>query len=127
MIDDAEILSYSRSEQAQCLDLFSSVVREVVVSRCEGSETHFTLPWSLFMSLHGFISYCIHYRQTYVEVTKMAEDHVHFLCRSLWASLPDASADDFMSLSSDKASNGYDGFVTVEMGLEKPAPTRETA
>lgn len=127
MINDAEILSYSRSEQAQCLDLFSGVVREVVASRGEGSDTHYTMPWSLFMSLHGFISYSIHYRQSYQEVTKMAEDHVHFLCRSLWASFPEASDAGFIPPTSDVHAEGYDNFLTSDKGSGKSAPTRETA
>jgi AcrR family transcriptional regulator len=127
MINDAEILSYSRTEQAQCLDLFSGVVREVVANRGVGPDKHFTTPWSLFMSLHGFISYCIHYRQSYQEVAKMAEDHVHFLCRSMWTSLPEESVPGIAAQSSDENADGYDSFLTPEKGAGKSAPTRETA
>ncbi|TVY09751.1 TetR/AcrR family transcriptional regulator [Paenibacillus cremeus] len=83
MIKDQELQQYSRTEQAQCLDLFATVVR-AVVSRQPGSEKKmYSLPWSLFMSLHGFISYNIHYSQSYDDVKKLAEQHVNYLCEGL--------------------------------------------
>jgi AcrR family transcriptional regulator len=83
MINDADVRTYSRTEQAQCLDLFASVVREVLSGREEWQDKLYTLPWTLFMSLHGFISYTIHYRQTYEEVSRLAEEHVKLLCKGL--------------------------------------------
>lgn len=72
IINEPELQRYSRSEQVHYLDLFASVVGELK------SES---LPWSLFMSLHGFISYKIQTGQTYEQVKHMAEEHVKFfLC-----------------------------------------------
>ncbi|MBU7319706.1 TetR/AcrR family transcriptional regulator [Paenibacillus oleatilyticus] len=83
MIKDPELLRYSREEQSQCLDLFAAVVR-AVVSRQPGNEKKmYSLPWSLFMSIHGFISYNIHYNQAYQDVRKLAEQHVKYLCEGL--------------------------------------------
>lgn len=83
MIKDPELLRYSREEQSQCLDLFAAVVRSVV-SRQPGNEKKmYSLPWSLFMSMHGFISYNIHYNQAYQDVRKLAEQHVKYLCEGL--------------------------------------------
>ncbi|MDF2959848.1 MAG: TetR family transcriptional regulator [Paenibacillus sp.] len=83
MINDPELQRYSRTEQAQCLELFATVVRSVI-SRQPGSEHKmYSLPWSLFMSLHGFISYNIRFRQTYEDVKKLSEQHVKFLCEGL--------------------------------------------
>ncbi len=83
MIKDPELLRYSREEQSQCLDLFAAVVRSVV-SRQPGNEKRmYSLPWSLFMSMHGFISYNIHYNQAYQDVRKLAEQHVKYLCEGL--------------------------------------------
>lgn len=83
MINDPELLNYSRTEQAQCLELFSIVVR-AVLARHPGSEAKmYTAPWSLFMSLHGFISYSIRFKQTYEEVRKLAEAHVEYLCAGI--------------------------------------------
>ncbi|WP_082053604.1 TetR/AcrR family transcriptional regulator [Gordoniibacillus kamchatkensis] len=121
MIDDAEILSYSRTEQAQCLDLFSSVVREVVASYGGSADTFYTLPWSMFMSLHGFISYCIHYKQAYGEVEKLAEDHVHFLSHSFKIALSE-----HQTVSRKTESYPEGPSMEFPMGNQKK-PTRETA
>lgn len=80
LINDPELRMHSRSEQAQCLDMFSSVVRAVIAGRNESEHKMYTLPWSLFMSMHGFITYTIRYGQSFAEVKKMAEDHVTYLC-----------------------------------------------
>ncbi|MFC0214444.1 TetR/AcrR family transcriptional regulator [Paenibacillus chartarius] len=120
MINDSEIMTYSRSEQAQCLELFSEVVRDVVSSYNDNSEISYTLPWTLFMSLHGFISYSIHYKQSFAEVEKMAEDHVHFLCRNLKASATGGRG---------RRSEPAEAAAGAEFGMEKSGlkPTRETA
>lgn len=83
MIKDAELQRYSRSEQAQCLDLFAKVVRAVIQKTPGSEQKMYSLPWSLFMSLHGFISYNIQFNQTYEDVRKLAEQHVNYLCAGL--------------------------------------------
>jgi hypothetical protein len=113
MMNDSEIMTYSRTEQAQCLDLFSAVVREVVANDQNSADALYTLPWSLFMSLHGFISHSIHYEMTYDEVEKLAEDHVRFLCRNLKHVTP------------SRASRS--GNAELAEGAEQAAAARETA
>lgn len=83
MISDVELQNYSRTEQAQCLDLFATVVRSVLARQPGNESKMYSLPWSLFMSMHGFISYNIRYRQSYDDVKKLAEQHVNFLCEGL--------------------------------------------
>jgi AcrR family transcriptional regulator len=119
MMNDSEIVTYSRTEQAQCLDLFSAVVREVVANDQDSADAHYTLPWSLFMSLHGFISHSIHYEMTYDEVEKLAEDHVRFLCRSLKPATP----------SQTSRSGNAERHADAELaeGAEQAAAARETA
>lgn len=80
VIKEPELKRHSRTKQAECMELFASFVLEVTGKGKDGGRDRFTLPWSLFMSLHGFVSYCIHYYQTYEEVQRLAEDHVRFLC-----------------------------------------------
>lgn len=80
MIKDPELQRYSRTEQAECLELFATVVRSVVSKRTDGDKKMYSLPWSLFMSLHGFISYNIRYNQSFEDVKKLAEQHVKYLC-----------------------------------------------
>lgn len=81
-VKDADLRRYSRTKQAQCMDMFAMVVREVIKENAAPNQM-FTLPWSLFMSLHGFISYSIHYYQSYDEVKALAEAHVAYLCKNM--------------------------------------------
>lgn len=85
LLKDADLQRYSRTEQAQVFELFSEAVTELLQERGEEDIQHrlYTLPWSLFMSLHGFITYCIRFNQCYEEVEKLAREHVDFLCRSI--------------------------------------------
>jgi AcrR family transcriptional regulator len=85
MIKDPELQRYSRTEQAQCLELFATVVRSVIARQPGNEQKMYSLPWSLFMSLHGFISYNIHYSQSFEDVKKLAEMHVKYLCEGLKA------------------------------------------
>ncbi|TBL69327.1 TetR/AcrR family transcriptional regulator [Paenibacillus thalictri] len=83
MIKDPELQQYSRTEKAQCLDLFATVVRAILTKRADADDRIYSAPWSLFMSMHGFISYSINFNQTYDEVKKLAEAHVKYLCEGL--------------------------------------------
>lgn len=85
MINDTELQMYSRTLQAQCLDLFSTVVRSAMLVQPGNEQKMYSMPWSLFMSMHGFISYNIRYQQNYEDVKRLAEQHVSFLCEGLGA------------------------------------------
>jgi AcrR family transcriptional regulator len=82
-VRDADLRRYSRTKQAQCMDMFAMVVHEIIRDEQMAPNQHFTLPWILFMSLHGFISYSIHYYQSYEEVQSLAEAHVAYLCQNM--------------------------------------------
>ncbi|KRE97125.1 TetR family transcriptional regulator [Paenibacillus sp. Soil766] len=83
MISEPELQQYSRTEQAQCLDMFAIVIREVMVDQPGAESRKFTLPWNLFMSLHGFISYCIQFKLSYEDARKLADEHIRLICVSL--------------------------------------------
>lgn len=83
MIRDADLKRHSRTEQAENLDLFASVVRDVIRNHPARNQLQFTLPWNLFMSLHGFVSYCIQFEQTFEDVWPLAQQHVDLLCKAL--------------------------------------------
>ncbi len=83
LIRDSELRHYSRVQQALCMELFSSVVRKVIEGIPGANARRFALPWNMFMALHGFITHCIRYDQSYEEVEKLAEEHVDFLCQGL--------------------------------------------
>lgn len=83
MLHEPELQQYSRTEQAQCMELFSTVLRQVLSGK-PGAETRkYTLPWNVFMSLHGLISYSIQFKLTYEEVRKLADEHIRLICISL--------------------------------------------
>jgi AcrR family transcriptional regulator len=81
MMDDEELQVYSKAEQARCFELFSSVIKQIIGGK-PGMENsaHLNVPWNIFMSLHGFISYNIYYGNRFADVHKIVEDHIHFLC-----------------------------------------------
>lgn len=83
MINDSDLQLYARTEQAQCLDLFATVIRSVIARQPGKEQLMYSMPWTLFMSMHGFISYNIRYRQSYEDVKKLAEQHVKYLCSGL--------------------------------------------
>lgn len=85
MMRDSELHRYPRSEQAECLNMFASIIREALGKHPERDSLHFTLPWNLFMALHGFVSWCIHYGQSYQEVENLAKQHVALMVMALEA------------------------------------------
>ncbi|MFD2671172.1 TetR/AcrR family transcriptional regulator [Marinicrinis sediminis] len=89
LIQDNDLRRYSRTEQAKCFDLFSRAVNAALEETASIEISLFSLPWSLFMSLHGFVTYCNRFDQTYDEVQKLANDHITFLCNNLLKNLAD--------------------------------------
>ncbi|GGI45961.1 hypothetical protein GCM10008018_14740 [Paenibacillus marchantiophytorum] len=83
MLNEPELTHYSRTEQAQCLEMFAIVIRQVIADQPAYENRKFTLPWNLFMSMHGLISYCIQFKQTYEEARRLAEEHIRLICVSL--------------------------------------------
>jgi len=83
MINEPELRQYSRTEQAQSMEMFAIVIRQVVADQPGAESRKFTLPWNLFMSLHGLISYCIQFKQSYEDARKLAEEHIRLICVSL--------------------------------------------
>ncbi|GIO51920.1 TetR/AcrR family transcriptional regulator [Paenibacillus cellulositrophicus] len=83
MIRDEELLSYCRSEQGRCFELFASMVRRYMNEEEHGPDHCRNLPLTLFLSMHGFISYYIQDRVTFEEIKPAAITHVKICCRSL--------------------------------------------
>jgi AcrR family transcriptional regulator len=83
MINEPELQQYSRTEQAQCLEMFAIVLRQVLAGQPGAESRKYTLPWNVFMSLHGLISYCIQFKQSYEEACKLVEEQVRLICISL--------------------------------------------
>ncbi|MDO3408675.1 TetR/AcrR family transcriptional regulator [Saccharibacillus sp. CPCC 101409] len=83
MTRDEELLAYCRSEQGRCLELFASIVRGHLDPGLHTEESLKSVPLSLFLSAHGFISYYIQEKATFEEVRSAAVTHVRILCESL--------------------------------------------
>ena len=82
MIRDEELLAYCRSEQGRCFELFASIVRQNLNE--SGSKADLlNLPLTLFLALHGFISYYIQDKITFEEIRPAAIKHVKLLCQSI--------------------------------------------
>lgn len=85
MIRDEELLSYCRAEQRRCIEMFAMLVRQYLHESNYDEEERRTVPLTLFLSLHGFISYYIQDRIGYDEIKPAAHTHVKVLCRSLYS------------------------------------------
>jgi AcrR family transcriptional regulator len=88
MIRDPELKRYSRTEQAENMNLFSSIIQECLNKHPEREKLQFSLPWNLFMALHGLITYAIQFDQTYEEVLPLATQHVDLLCNAFEVGVP---------------------------------------
>ncbi|WP_110933711.1 TetR/AcrR family transcriptional regulator [Paenibacillus bouchesdurhonensis] len=82
MLRDEEILAYCRSEQAKCFDVFESIVRKFLKQERHPMEDNPAFPLSMFLGVHGFISFYIQDRLTYEEIMPAAIAHVKMLSQS---------------------------------------------
>ena len=83
LIRDEELLAYCRAEQSRCLELFASIVRNHLGAEPHTEESRERVPHSIFLALHGFISYYIQDKITFEEVKPTAIAHVQLLCKSI--------------------------------------------
>lgn len=83
MIHDEELLAYCRAEQGKCFDLFSSMVRRHLKEEGYVPEDWQSVPLTLYLSAHGFISYYIQDKINFEDVKAEALSHVKVLCRNL--------------------------------------------
>ncbi|WP_211748869.1 TetR/AcrR family transcriptional regulator [Paenibacillus sp. Marseille-Q4541] len=83
MIRDEELLAYCRAEQNRCYELFATIIRYHMNNKDYTDEERMQLPHSLFLSIHGFISYYIQDRLPFEEVRAEASSHVKIMCNRL--------------------------------------------
>lgn len=84
MLRDEEILAYCRSEQAKCFNMFESIIRSFLQEERHPLENNPSLPLSMFLGMHGFISYYIQDRLTFEEIKPAAVAHVKMLSHSIY-------------------------------------------
>lgn len=83
MIRDEELLAYCRAEQGRCFELFAGIVRRHMKEEGYVSEDWQSVPLTLFLSAHGFISYNIQDKVSFDDVKQAALTHIKVLSRSL--------------------------------------------
>lgn len=91
MVRDPDLQRYAKAKQNECMELFTQVVAEIIGDGPGSLDKKACMPWTLFMSLHGFVSYCIQNNQSFDDVQKLAESHVDYLCQGL-SSTPQSEA-----------------------------------
>lgn len=82
MLRDEEISSYCKAEQAKCFNMFDTIVRQFLKEERHPLENHSSLPLSMFLGIHGFISFYIQDRLTFEEIRPAAIAHVKMLSYS---------------------------------------------
>ncbi|CAM4504826.1 TetR/AcrR family transcriptional regulator [Paenibacillus typhae] len=83
MIRDEELLAYCRAEQGRCFELFAGIVRRHMKEEGYVSGDWQSVPLTLFLSAHGFISYYIQDKVSFDDVKQAALTHIKVLSRSL--------------------------------------------
>ncbi|ERM17090.1 TetR/AcrR family transcriptional regulator [Brevibacillus laterosporus] len=81
--NEPETLEYARPEQDRCYETFASLVREETGDALQRIGNTFTIPWVIFLSLHGFVVHYIQTKQTYEDVEALVKVHVRFLANQL--------------------------------------------
>lgn len=79
MLRDEEISSYCKTEQAKCFNMFDSIIRQFLKEEKHPLQNHSSLPLSMFLGIHGFISFYIQDRLTFEEIKPAAVMHVKML------------------------------------------------
>jgi AcrR family transcriptional regulator len=83
MMHDEELFAYCRTEQNRCVELFASMIRQELSDQGHSEEDCSRVPQSLFLSMHGFVSFYIQDGLTFEEIRPAALAHVKLLCRNL--------------------------------------------
>jgi len=83
LIQEPGLESYTSQAKMTSYEKFFNAVKESlqVINADRVKDVH--MIWVLFLSLHGFVSFYIHSPQTYEDIAKLADLHVHLLLRGL--------------------------------------------
>jgi len=79
LIDDPDLYAYSQTEKNESYDKFAKAVFHALGITGEHSPGYAMIPWTLFLALHGFVSYYLHTEQTYEDIEPLAKVHAKFL------------------------------------------------
>ncbi|MCR8978217.1 TetR/AcrR family transcriptional regulator [Brevibacillus laterosporus] len=81
--NEPETQQYARPEQGSCYETFASLVREAAGDTLQKIGSMYTIPWVIFLSLHGFVVHYIQTKQTYEDVEALVKVHVRYLASQL--------------------------------------------
>lgn len=78
MIRDSEIDAFIQQEPNLSYERFAKAIHQL-----NGGKANIQSIWSIFLSLHGFVSHLLRSNQPYENVAPMAKAHVQFLLKGL--------------------------------------------
>ena len=78
LLSDAEVKSYVNKGPNESYEKFARTLIQL-----SNRKVTIQQAWSIFLSLHGFVSHYCRCEETYVEVENLAESHVNFILKSL--------------------------------------------
>ncbi|QOS98163.1 TetR/AcrR family transcriptional regulator [Brevibacterium sp. JNUCC-42] len=81
--NEPETQQYAQPEQHSCYETFASLVREEAGETLQKVGNMYTIPWVLFLSLHGFVVHYIQTKQSYEDVESLVKVHVRYLTGQL--------------------------------------------
>ncbi|TNJ62724.1 TetR/AcrR family transcriptional regulator [Paenibacillus hemerocallicola] len=83
MLEQSELNDAARRAQMVSYDRFAAAVLRLLRDSGKPGGVPIAVPWSLFLSLHGFVAYYLHTEQTYDQLLGLAEQYVGLMVRGL--------------------------------------------
>jgi AcrR family transcriptional regulator len=83
MLEQSELSDAARRAQMASYDRFATAVLQLLRESGSTGDVPMTIPWSLFLSLHGFVAYYLHTDQTIDHLRGLAEQYVGLMVRGL--------------------------------------------
>ncbi|MCA1065797.1 TetR/AcrR family transcriptional regulator [Rossellomorea sp. AcN35-11] len=78
MLADEEVKCYVSNGPNESYEKFSNALRQL-----SNREVTIQQTWSIFLSLHGFVSHYCHCDETFEDVENLARSHVDFIMKSI--------------------------------------------
>ncbi|PYI52981.1 TetR/AcrR family transcriptional regulator [Paenibacillus flagellatus] len=81
LLAESELNDAARTAKMRSYEKFAAFVTELLKELGSAESGTLMAPWSLFLSLHGFVAYYLHTDQTYDGMRGLAEKHARLLVR----------------------------------------------
>ncbi len=78
LIDDEEVKSCIQQEPLESYEMFADTISNLTNQKASIQEI-----WSLFLSIHGFVTHYCRSNQTYDDVKSLAQSHVNYILKPL--------------------------------------------